>query len=361
MSALQALAPDQRAVLELLLRQGRSYAELSELLGIPEEAVRTRARTALENLAPDHAAPAGEAARIADWLLGQQDAEAARDTRGLLGRSAAAREWAGAVAERLREVDSARVPDMPAAAATEPSPPRPRPRPLRDGTAAVPRTRDRATGGGAAPAPPARGRAASPRPSGDGVAPPRDDGVAATAVPAPRSSKLGGVILIGIVALLVAALLFWLVGRGDDDEPAGAGAPSPTATATATPQVVREVALRGTGGSEARGLMRVFRREEDGRLVFALAADKVPPNEGREVYAVWFTKKDGGARRLGFAQTQVGEEGVLSTGGPQQGDEAKLARWLVDYDTVLVTRERSAESRRPGPAVLRGTLPGGES
>ena len=47
MTPLDTLAPDQRAVLELVLRQGRSYGELSELLGIPERDVRARADAGL--------------------------------------------------------------------------------------------------------------------------------------------------------------------------------------------------------------------------------------------------------------------------------------------------------------------------
>ena len=70
MSPLQALAPDQRAVLELLLRQGRSYAELSELLGIPEPGVRSRAHAALAALAPERQAPIGETI----WLDGRTGA-----------------------------------------------------------------------------------------------------------------------------------------------------------------------------------------------------------------------------------------------------------------------------------------------
>jgi DNA-directed RNA polymerase specialized sigma24 family protein len=73
MSPLQALAPDQRAILELLLRQGRSYGELSGMLGLPEDGVRTRAHAALAALAPDRPAPVGEDGAVADWLLGQQD------------------------------------------------------------------------------------------------------------------------------------------------------------------------------------------------------------------------------------------------------------------------------------------------
>jgi hypothetical protein len=107
--------------------------------------------------------------------------------------------------------------------------------------------------------------------------------------------------------------------------------------------------------------MRVFKRDEGG-LVFALAADKVPANKAKEVYAVWFTKKGVAPRNLGFSQSQVGKEGVFTTGGPQQGQEAQFAKWLVDYDTIVVARASSdsASAKKPGPVVLSGTLPGGQ-
>ncbi len=61
-----------------VLRQGRSYGELADLLGMPEETIRARARSGLAGLAPDLPAPA-RAGEIADWLLGQQaEAHAAR-------------------------------------------------------------------------------------------------------------------------------------------------------------------------------------------------------------------------------------------------------------------------------------------
>src|SRR5918998_4875103 len=113
MSPLQALAPDQRAVLELLLRQGRNYAELSELLGLPESGVRSRAHAALAALAPDRVAPVGEDGAVADWILGQQDdAEAAR-TRESVARMPAWHAWATEVTDRLSEVEGAEVPDVP--------------------------------------------------------------------------------------------------------------------------------------------------------------------------------------------------------------------------------------------------------
>jgi hypothetical protein len=53
MSRLDDLPPDQRAVLLLLVRQGKSHAEIADMLGIPQSAVRNRARAALDALADE--------------------------------------------------------------------------------------------------------------------------------------------------------------------------------------------------------------------------------------------------------------------------------------------------------------------
>jgi hypothetical protein len=73
MSRLDDLPPDQRAVLQLLVRQGKSHAEIAEMLGIPADAVRDRARAALDALAQEPngeprgaaRAPAGDGGRQA--------------------------------------------------------------------------------------------------------------------------------------------------------------------------------------------------------------------------------------------------------------------------------------------------------
>jgi hypothetical protein len=321
MSSLDTLAPDQRAVLELVLRQGRSYGELAEMLEIPERDVRARADAGLRALAGEPAEGV-DSGRVADWLLGQQrEADAAR-TAAAVSREPAAREWAAVAAGRLRELGGATIPEVPAPAEA------------------------------AAPIPDS---AAAPTPD-SATAPTPDSSAAATA---PRSSKLGGAVLLGFVAVVVVAGLVAVFALGGDDDDPGAAAPqTPTPTATAR-QAANDIVLTGRGDSDAAGLMRLFRRD-DGTVQFAIAAENVPPNSGRETYAVWFTRDGGDARRLGFAQTQVGEDGVLTTGGPQQGDEDRFPRWFASYDKVLVTRETDANGRRPGTVVLEGTLPGAE-
>ncbi len=308
-------------MLELVLRQGRSYGELSELLAIPERDVRERADAGVRALAGEPAAGV-DSGRIADWLLGQQpDAEAAR-TRAAVARNPLARDWAAGAAEQLRELGGT-IPDVPAAETSS--------------TAAAE-------------------VAAAPRPREARERPAR---APATARGVPRSSRLGGAVLIGVLVLVVGGALYLILGRGGDDEEPQANAPASEAAATATPTATgNDIVLQGPGGSKAAGLMRLI-RGEDGAVQFAIAAQEVPPNKGNEVYAVWFTRDGGTPRRLGFAQSQVTKEGVLTTGGPQQGDRDEFPRWFATYEKVLVTRETDAKAKRPGPAVLEGTLPAG--
>ncbi len=320
MSRDNRLAPDQRAVLELVLRQDRSYGELSELLGIPEGDVRARAEAGLRALAGDPDADV-DSALITDFLLDQQTPEESERTSLHLAESPKAQAWMAAASMRIADLG------------TEPRP----------AGHAEPETAERADAGDdveTAAALPAPDRSA-PRP--------------------PRSSKLGGAILLGLVVVIVAVAAAAFLLGGDDDPDA-----SPQAEATATPTATEEEAAAGANdivladanGSDARGIMRLF-AQDDGSVQFAIAAENVPANRGREVYAVWFTREGSPPRRLGFAQSAVGQDGVLTTGGPQRGDEKRFPRWFATYDRVLVTRETDASAKRPGPAVLQGALPAG--
>src|SRR4051812_33900102 len=116
MSPVDDLAPDQRAVLQLLLKQGKAYVELAALLRISPEAVRTRAVGALDALGPRDGAPlaAERRAEVADYLLGQQSASERQAAREFLEGSAAGRAWARVVAGELRPLAPDALPDIPA-------------------------------------------------------------------------------------------------------------------------------------------------------------------------------------------------------------------------------------------------------
>src|SRR4051794_10883302 len=169
---LDALAPDQRAVVQLVLQRGRSYEQIAELLKISEDAVRARAHAGVSALAPDVELPADKVAQIADFLLGQQNGKPRQATRRLLRENEAAREWAVAAREGLEDVGS--VPEVPDAAVQAEAPVAP--------------------AGEDAPEPAAAAETPAPRPR------PRTRPVAATepeGAAAASSSRLGGAILIG--------------------------------------------------------------------------------------------------------------------------------------------------------------------
>ena len=115
MSPLDPLAPDQRAVVTLVLQQGRSYDEIATMLGIPVDAVRARAHAGLAGLVPENGLPREITGPLADYLLGQQPERDAEATRGLLAESAPARDWAGQVAGALADVAPGPLPEIPGA------------------------------------------------------------------------------------------------------------------------------------------------------------------------------------------------------------------------------------------------------
>jgi hypothetical protein len=338
---MPTMAADQRAAVELVLRQGRSYGELSELLGMPEETIRARARGGLTALAPDLPVPA-RANEIADWLLGQQaEAHAAR-TRELLLNDPAANRWAATVAGELRALPGGEaVPELP-------------------------------TGTEKAVEPHVNGTSLRKEPVGPPVTaagPPTVVGPEKAAPPAPaepapapgRSSRLGGALLIAAAAVIVAGVLAFVFLRGGDDDNA---TPEPTvaaSTPTAAPstQGANDIVLRGPAGSKAVGLMRLF-QANDGSVRFALAAQDVEPNKTGQTYSLWFSTKDGKSQLLGDVKDAVKDNGQLMSAGPGNEDVEEFPSWFQTYDSVLVTLDPKG-AKKPGTVILKGDLPASAS
>src|SRR4051812_49656411 len=87
MPGLDALPADQRTVLQLVLRQGRSYEAIARALRLDPAAVRDRAHAGLVGLVAPEGVAEADRGRVADWLLGQHEDGA----RALVARDAAAR------------------------------------------------------------------------------------------------------------------------------------------------------------------------------------------------------------------------------------------------------------------------------
>ena len=94
MADLDSLPADQRAALQLLLKQGQSYDQLASLLGIGPDAVRDRAHAAVAGLGPATDLSESERAAIADYLLGQQSESEREGTRLVIAGSDSAQAWA---------------------------------------------------------------------------------------------------------------------------------------------------------------------------------------------------------------------------------------------------------------------------
>ena len=293
MAPVDSLPADQQAVLSLLLRQGRSYAQIAGTLKISDAAVRERAHGALAALGPAAGdLSARRRAEIGDWLLGQADDDERADTQALLDRSEPARAWAGAVASELAPLGGERVPEVPASA--------------RDAAA------------------PAAGR--------------------------PRSSRVGGAVLLALVAL-VAVVVVVLVTRGSDDDGGGSQASTTSAQAEASQsQPVAQVNLRAPEGApapRALGVMQVLR--VDGQLAVNAIFEGLPKPKSKNVgYGIWLSTPGGDRKWLGFVNT-ADEQGRLLVQG--RFDENVTA-----YRDVLLTRETRRDPSRPGTIYLRGRV-----
>lgn len=368
MAEMDRLPPDQRAAVQLLLQQGRSYGELSELLGIEEISVRRRAHIALETLAPESGRlSAGDRGQLSDYLLGQQSVREREDTRDLLSSSAPARAWARAVAGVLRPLAPDALPDIPESgpaaeradavgrsAPTERAAPIEHPEPRQAfaaGERVRERVRDRADRLRARTQ--ARRARGERRETADELAP-------FTSAPgqARPGSRLGGALLLGGVAIIIAVVVILLIGGGDEGEdptPTRATAP-PTQTAppgqTGTtaapggqPAPEAQIPLRPSGGGRGEGLAQVYRRDQQ-RLVLIVARG-VPQG----AYAAWLYNSASDAELLGFLAPRQEVQGYAGQ-GPLPAEASRFGQLVITRENV---RERQTPTR-PGEIVLSGQL-----
>ena len=122
MASLDSLPADQRAVLELVLKRGRTYDEIARMLSIDRAGVRERALSAFDALGPQTRVAPERRALITDYLLGQLPPKVSEDTRQRLAQSASERAWARVLASELETIAVNPLPEIPTDGAREPEP-----------------------------------------------------------------------------------------------------------------------------------------------------------------------------------------------------------------------------------------------
>jgi hypothetical protein len=299
-SRLEDLPPDLRAVLSLLLRQGKGYADISGLLGISESAVRDRAHAALALLAPRQARAlsAEEREQFGEYMLGRQAPAQQLQTHAQLERSAAGREWTQALAQELAPLAANPPPEIPPTS-YEPAPPR------------------------------------------------------------PPSSRKGGAIVLGVLAAVVIVAVVLIVGIGGGSSHTGTsstgtstGATHKTTTTsgastTATkPSIGKPLQLTAPEPATSKAVGVAYVLSQSGKRAFYLIAQGLASTTGGAFYAVWLESSTA-------APVALGSLPALNSSGRTEGGGA-LPTDAGSFDRIVVTHETNRNPTKPGPTVLSG-------
>ena len=310
MAGYDDLDDRQRALLQLLLKQGKSYDEIATLLKSDASSIQARAHAAVAALGPERP-DIGEDHRreLADYLLGQQSASRRAATREYLADSADGRSWARFVAGELRPIAGDTLPDVPA----EP--------------AEVDQAFDAL-----------RGRMA------------RQEEVK-------KSSQLGTRILFGAAGLIVAIVLIVALGvfGDDDDQKPTTSTVTRTVPTTTTPSETPDIVLRADlrppegSDSDARAETAIVRYRSNNQFRLLLAGEQLDPAPENSAHAIWLYTSPSNALFVGFPKATVADDGKLEV-------VAELTPQTRQYREVLVTLERVERPTKPGRVVLRGQL-----
>ena len=327
MADLDSLPADQRAALQLLLKQGQSYDQLAVLLGISPDAVRDRAHAALAALGPATDLSESDRATIADYLLGQQSESERDGTRLLIAGSDSAQVWARGASQALAPLAGGALPDIPSVEAAPPTEPKAEPAAYED-------------------EPPAYEEGPTEE-AGSADRAPRT-------APARPSSRLGGALLLGGLGIIVAVALILIIKPGGDDSSKKSSStvstnPSTQTTPTGQQRPVAQVNLTSASGNSRQvGLAQIF--ENGNRRAVIVAGQGLAPG----AYALWLYNSGSDAKLLGFVPERVGKDGRFATQGELPTNAEKFKQLVVTQENV--TSNTKTAPTKPGEVILQGDL-----
>lgn len=360
MASLDSLPADQRAVVQLVLGQGRRYDDIAAMLSIDRAGVRQRALDAFDALGPDNSIPDPQRALLTDYLLGQLPTRVADQVQDAVAEDPAQRAWLRIVASEVGGLASDGLPPIPAPGTrrTEAAQTGPHPAPKLEGGAERP----------AAEAPTARASRRTRRT--EATRPVQAASAGAGPGGLDSSSRRGGAILLGagaavIIAAIVVALLFALGGSSKPHHPGAIASTAPassspggtstagtsttgTSTTATKAKFLNQVNLNSPSGVKGRaGVVQVVRQGTT--LGILLVAQNVPANTKRNAYAVWLYNSASDSHLVGFVNARVGSSGRLETEGVLPANAAR-------YKHMLVTLETKQKPQTPGQIVLEGAF-----
>ena len=336
MPTFDQLSAEQKAIIELVVKRGRPYDALGDVLGIPTARVRELAREALIELSPVTAGrvDSERRAQIVDYVLGQQSSAERTATAAHLRRSEPARAWTLSLLDSLDGMYAPGAePEAPDAGAVE----------------EAPRRRERE-----------RERVREREPLRERVREPvreplRREPLSAEARDAVRRRRLGAA---GIGLILVAGIVLGIVAlsSGGGGKHKGKGA---------TARILGEQ-LQPIAGSNSQGV--AFLSQINSQPPRLTVEAKLPPTKRGEAYEVWLYNSPTDAVSVGaqVTDTRGGFRGQGPLPASVKGSiPGSLGNWRF-IDVSLETIPDPACQRNPaclrrtaahsGHSVLRGAI-----
>jgi Anti-sigma-K factor rskA/Sigma-70, region 4 len=358
MATFDQLPADQRAIIELVLKRGRTYDALSDMLDMPATRVRELAREALTELAPYTAERVDPdwRAQIADYVLGQQSGPESAATQGHIKRSEPARAWLLSLMDSLDHLyANGSRPDLPEAEGERT------------------RARDRKERGDRRDRDKSRGAAAVlDRKAGkdeDETAEEKEKGEPKKTTPLTGGRKSGplspaarSVVMrrrmiaggVALVALLFAVLILTGVLFGGDDDDGNSSNNADRGSETTTnanqqpTQLVGQLQLDPLD-KDSKDTIGVAAIAKTGNKMQLAVQAKLPPRTGeKEAYEVWLYNSKGDAVSIGAQRTD--EQGNYQGAGDIPVDYTKYK--YIDISAEKVDRNRA----HSGDSIVRGEI-----
>ena len=330
------LTDDQRAMLQLLLQRGQSYADIGSLLGLDVEGVQSRAREALTEIGgqdPDRDVS------LTDYLLGQADPIGRADAARQLQADGEARDLAERLVTQLRVLaPGADLPDLPGADSGSAK--------RKDAPAAAPQPSEKAADAG-----PTR------RPFGE---------LTSTLSRGQRQAIAG---LLGVGILIVVGVLAL---TGVFDSGSGGNNNSSSSSTNSSQQAsnasgLTRAVLKSQNGSGAQGVA-VFARVRN-TPVLQINVTNLKPSGPGEGYVIWLYSSP--TQAFPLVRQAVGKSGQLRGAAPvpaqliqalQQGLFNSIDVSLAKNSDVTAALSQARKSQKlppyAGQSVARGTITG---